>query len=78
MAATVTLNDALQVFGKLSVEDQAMMIEIAQKRRIEDWRKDVAAYARKTRREHRAGKLKSVSRAELPAYLENLWKESDA
>ena len=46
MAATVTLNDALQIFGKLSGEDQDMMLEIARRQRIEFWRKETAAYGR--------------------------------
>ena len=58
MAATVTLNDALQIFGKLSVEDQDMMLEIARKRRAEADRRWLARYARKVRRDVVAGKLK--------------------
>ena len=57
--ATATLNQALEVFGKLSSEEQEMMLDIARKRQIEAWRKDVAAYGRKAVRDFRAGKLKA-------------------
>ena len=76
--ATATLNQALTLFGQLSGEDQELMLEIARKRRIEAWRKETAAYAKKGLRDHRAGKLPTVSVAELPAYLNQLWEESDA
>lgn len=72
MAATVTLNQALEIFGKLSLEDQEMMLEIARKRRIESWRKDVAAYARKTRKDVAAGKLKPEPLHKALARLHNL------
>jgi hypothetical protein len=77
MAAT-TLNQALEVFGKLSSEDQEMMLEIARKRRIEAWRQEVAAYGRKAVRDHRAGKLKAIGKGELGNYLKNLLEESNA
>ena len=76
--AAATLNDALAVFGKLSLEDQQMMLEIAEKRRIEAWRKEVAAYGRKAVRDCRAGKLKAIPRNGIGEYLEKLWEEDDA
>ena len=63
--AAATLNDALEVFGQLSLEDQQMMLEIAKKRRIEAWRKEVAAYGRKALADSKAGRLKSYSAEEL-------------
>ena len=76
--AAVTLNQALEIFGKLSSEDQDMMLEIARKRRIETWRKETAAYGKKAVRDFQAGKLKAVSAAELKAHLKKLWEEKDA
>lgn len=57
--AAATLNQALEIFGKLSSEEQEMMLEIARKRRIDAWRKEAAAYGRKAVRDFRAGKLKA-------------------
>jgi len=75
MAATVTLNDALQIFGKLSAEDQDMMLEIARRQRIESWRKESAAYGRKAMALSRAGKLKSYTAEELIARLSKQWED---
>ena len=74
MAAAVTLNDALQIFGKLSGEDQDMMLEIARRQRIEFWRKETAAYGRKAMADSRAGKLKSYTAEELIARLSKQWE----
>ncbi len=78
MAASVTLDKALEIFGKLSGQDQDMMLEIARKRRIESWREEVAAYGRKAVRDSRSGKLKAIGGPELKTYLKKLWEESDA
>jgi hypothetical protein len=78
MAATVTLNQALEIFGKLSAEDQDMMLEIARKRRIESWRKETAAYGKKAVRDFQTGKLKAIGGAELKAHLKKLWEEENA
>ena len=75
MAATVTLDKALEIFGKLSVEDQEMMLEIAKRRRIESWRKETAAYGRKAVADSRAGKLKSYTAEELIERLTKQWEE---
>lgn len=72
--AAATLNQALEIFGKLSSEEQDMMIEIATKRRIDAWRRDMAAYGRKAVRDFRAGKLKSEP---LDAALKRLHKLAD-
>ncbi len=70
--ATATLNEALTVFGQLSGDDQELMIEIARKRRIEAWRKDTAAYAKKALRDYRAGKLKAEPVEEMLQRLHRL------
>ena len=69
MAATVTLNHALEVFGKLSAEDRDLMLEIAKKRQIETWRADTAAYGRKAIADAKAGKLKGYTAEELAKRL---------
>ena len=73
--AAATLNEALKLFGKLSAEEQEMMLEIACKRRIEAWRKDVAASGRKALRDHRAGKLKPEPIEQLLKRLHKLADE---
>ena len=73
--AAATLNEALKIFGKLSAEEQEMMLEIARKRRIEAWRKDLAAYGRKALRDYRAGKLKSEPLEQLLKRLHKLADE---
>ena len=70
--AAATLNEALKIFGKLSAKEQEMMLEIARKRRIEAWRKEVAAYGRKASRDFRAGKLKSEPVGQLLKRLHKL------
>ena len=77
MAATVTLNQALEIFGKLSAEEQDMMLEIARKRRIESWRKETAAYGKKAVRDFQAGKLQAIGSGQLKGYLKTLWEEDN-
>lgn len=72
--ATATLDQALQVFGKLSVEDQEMMLEIARSRRIEAWRKETAVHGRKALADSRAGKLKGYTPEELIGRLRQQWE----
>lgn len=67
--AVATLNQALEIFGKLTSDEQDMMLEIARKRRAEAWRKELAKDARKAERDYRAGKLKSEPVEELIARL---------
>jgi hypothetical protein len=74
--ATATLDQALQVFGKLSVEDQEMMLEIARSRRIEAWRKETAAQGKKALADSRAGRLTSYSAQELIERLRRQWESS--
>ena len=78
MAATVTLNHALEIFGKLSVEDQELMLELARKRRIDAWRKETAAAGKKAVADSRAGRLKSYTAEELITRLRRQWEEPDA
>ena len=77
MAAIVTLNQVLESFGKLSVEDQELMLELARKRRIDAWRKEAAAAGKKAVADSRAGRLKSYTAEELIVRLRRQWEESD-
>lgn len=77
MAATVTLNQALEIFGKLSSEDQTLMLEIAEKRRIDDWRKKTAVSGRKAIADSKAGKLKTYTADELIRRLHTQWNPAD-
>ncbi len=78
MAATVTLNHALEVFGKLAIEDQSLMLEIAEKRRIAAWRKETATEIKKAIADSKAGKLKAYTAEELSRRLIGQWNEADA
>ena len=75
MDASVTLNQVLESFGKLSAEEQDMMLEIARKRRAEADHRWLAQYARKVRRDVAAGKLKPEP---LSVALKRLHRLADA
>ena len=77
MAAAVTLNQVLESFGKLSVDDQELMLELARKRRIDAWRNEAAAAGKKAVTDSRAGRLKSYTAEELIVRLRRQWEESD-
>lgn len=72
--ATATLDQALQVFGKLSVEDQEIMLGIARSRRIDAWRKETATYGKKALADSGAGKLKSYTAVALIERLRGQWE----
>ncbi|HEU0008769.1 MAG TPA: hypothetical protein VFT34_03025 [Verrucomicrobiae bacterium] len=75
--ATLTFNDLLDKVAGLPPDDQDMLFEIVRKRRAEAWRKELAAYARKARRDFHAGKLQAESAEDLIARLRTQWSESD-
>jgi len=70
---TVTLDQALTVFSKLSSEDQELMLEIGCARRIELWREETAAHGKKALAAARAGKLKAYTADELIERLRKQW-----
>jgi hypothetical protein len=76
--AVATLNQVLELAEELPADEKEMLVEILRRRRTEAWRKELAAYARKAVREHRAGKLRAIPAVELDGYLTRLWKEADA
>lgn len=75
---TLTFNDILSSVAALPEDDQDMLFEIIRKRRAEAWRKELAAYAKKVRRDLRSGKLKSESPEDLVARLRRQWAADNA
>ena len=55
----ITLERVLSDAESLSAEERAMLEELLHKRRIEGWRQETAAAARKAAKAFRTGKLKS-------------------
>ena len=55
--------------GSLPADEQAMLEDLLRKRRLEAWRNETAAQARKAAKDFRAGKLKSRSADEVIAHL---------
>ena len=68
MAAT-TLDRVLTEAETLPLDDREILEELLRKRRIEEWRRDTAAEARKAGKAFRSGKLKSQSAEEIIAQL---------
>jgi hypothetical protein len=54
-----TLDGILTAAESLPLEEQWMLEELRRGRRIENWRRETAAEAKKAERAFRAGKLKS-------------------
>jgi hypothetical protein len=75
---TLTFNEILNSVAALPEEDQDMLFEILRKRRAEAWRKELAAYAKKARRDFRVGKLKAEPADKLVARLREQWAADDA
>ena len=67
--ATTTLSEVLQLASALPADDQELLVDLLRRRRAEAWRKDLAAYARKARRDFRAGKLRNETHEQLKARL---------
>ncbi len=63
--AAITLERVLTEAEALPVDEQAMLEDLLRKRRIETWRSQTAAEARKAVKDYRAGKLKSQSADEV-------------
>jgi hypothetical protein len=58
---TLTLDRVLADAEALPADERAMLEELLQKRRVEAWRRDTAADARRAVKAFRTGKLKSHS-----------------
>jgi hypothetical protein len=59
--AAITLERVLSEAESLPAEEQAMLEELLQKRRLDGWRRETAVAARKSIKAFRAGKLKGQS-----------------
>ena len=69
MLATVTLDQAIDTALQLPPEQREMLVEILRNRQIEARRAEIAADARRSIADFRAGKLKVQSAEEAVAYL---------
>lgn len=67
--ATLTFDRVLASAEALPAEEQSMLAELLQRRRIEKWRKETAADAAAATKAFRAGKLKSASAQNVIARL---------
>jgi hypothetical protein len=70
MGAT-KLNDVIEKTGVLSFEEQEILIDILKRRHIEKRREQIAANARRTIREYKAGRTKTGTAKDLKKDLEN-------
>ena len=64
-----TINEALDKIMELDFESREMLLEIAQKRQIEDRRKDIATNAKKSITDYKNGKLKAIPASQAVDYL---------
>ncbi len=67
--AVITLDRVLTDAESLPADEQVMLEDLLRCRRIEAWRSETAADARKAARDFRAGKLKSQSAEDVIARL---------
>ncbi len=67
--AALTLDRVLTEAETLPADEQEMLESILRQRRIEAWRQETAAEAKKTAKAFRAGKLKSQSAESVIARL---------
>lgn len=65
MADTLTFNDLLEAIGRLSVDEQGMIVEIVRNRVIEQRRGEIAHNARIARQQYLDGKLRRGTLEEL-------------
>lgn len=61
MNSKTGINDFLELFSKLSLDDQLMISEIINKRVIEEKRKEIAASVKESKEEYLAKKTKKGS-----------------
>ena len=67
-----TINEALDKLMELDFESREMLIEIAQKRQIEERRKEISSNAKKSKEAYKGNKLKAVSAESAIARLNAL------
>lgn len=61
----ITLDQALDVAMQLEYEQREMLLDILQKRQIEERREEIARHAQEARRAFAAGELKTETAEEL-------------
>lgn len=69
---TLTLDRVLTDAGRLPSDEQQILEELLRQRRIEAWRTETAAEAKKSAAALRAGKLKAQSADDVIARLRGL------
>ncbi len=67
-----TINETLDKLMELDFESREMIIEIAQKRQIEERRKEIANNAKKATTAYRGSKTKAVTASEIVSQLNSL------
>ena len=67
--AAISLEGVLTSVESLSTDERMMLEDLLRNRRIEAWRSETAAHARKAVTDLRAGKLKSQSATDVIACL---------
>ena len=71
--ATVTLNQVLELTTKLPDDQQEMLVDIVRRRRIENWRKELADYSDQAEKDFLVGKLKAERAETIIARLQSDW-----
>lgn len=69
---TLTLDRVLSDAGRLPAEDQQILEDLLRQRRVETWRRETAAEARKSAAALRSGKVKAQSAESVIARLRGL------
>ena len=70
--ATLTLDSVLTDVERLPSEDQQILEDLLRKRRVEAWRAETAADAKRSAAAFRSGKLKAQSVEEVIARLRGI------
>ncbi len=72
MGVTATkLNDVIEKAEVLSFEEQEILLDVLTRRHIEKRREQMAANARKTLKQYKAGRVKTGTAKDLKKDLEN-------
>ena len=78
MAATVTLNKALEIVSHLRAADREKLFRELREQRRKVWLAKVEAEAEKAMKEHRAGKLRHLSSPkEIRAFCDEIFNSDD-
>ena len=67
-----TINETLEKLMALDFESREMIIEITQKRQVEERRKEIAHNAKKATTAHKNNKTKAVTSSEIISLLNSL------